>query len=107
MPAPELGAKLSRTSALSKTNRIIIASADVAYGEGPGSGRRQAPSLWLSQSRAPGPSDKFDLISAAEMYRKFPEWVHSSSPASIEDREPAGLSVLHTPDNGPLSGLRR
>ena len=79
-------------------------------GEGPGSGRRHTPSelgQQINLNRAPGPHDRFQLLSAEEMYRKFPDWVHTSTPSAIEDREPAGLSALHISDGGPTTGRRR
>jgi len=77
--------------------------------EGPGTGKRHAPTVSepRTASQAPGPAEHFDLLSAEEMEVKFPEWIHASTPPAIVDREPPGLSALHSPDAGPRTGHRR
>ena len=81
--------------------------------EGPGSGKRKTPPALGQQFetvRVPGPSERFAMLSAAEMERNFPIWVHSSTPPAIVDQEPAaGFTALSNPSAaaGPNSGRRR
>lgn len=75
--------------------------------EGPGTGRRHPPRPHEGASSTPGPMEKFPMLSAADMEKLMPLWVHSSCPPQVEglDKEPAGLSAQCLA-NGPGTGQR-
>lgn len=56
-----------------------------------------------------GPSDKFDQRTSAQCYEEFPIQVHLSCPLPRVydgDKEPAGVTALHSIDAGPPTGKR-
>jgi hypothetical protein len=101
------GVARPRAAIVAHSSRFNVNFAVFSDGEGPGSGKRHFPPQTEPRAQPPGPAEHFDLLSAAEMESKFPEWIHASTPPAITDREAPGYTALHSPDAGPRSGSRR